>query len=447
MSIWAEYKRKLVSASEAVKLVKSGDWVDYHFGLGSPVELDRALAERRDELTDVKIRGAMRLSPLAIAESDPEGKSFIYNSWHLSGGERKLADRGLAWYMPMVYRNMPLFYRKSLSVDISFGAVSPMDDEGWFNFSLSNSASAAICEKAGKVVVEVNEKLPAIRQGRENRIHIDQVDLIVESSSPDLPALDPAPFGEIEGRIAGLIIERLTDGVTIQLGVGALPNAVGALIAQSGLKDLGVHTEMLVDAYRDLALAGKITNARKKIDRGLSVFSFGMGSAAFYDWVRDNADRFASMPINYVNDPVMVAANENVATINNCLEIDLKGQISSETSGHRQISGTGGQLDFLTGGYQALEGNAFICLTSTYMDKKEGRLKSRIKPALPLGTVVTDPRSQVHLLVTEWGVADLAGRSLWERAERIINIAHPDFRDELIREAGSIGLWRRSNKL
>ena len=447
MSLWTEYKKKLVSAPEAARLVKSGDWVDYHFGLGSAVELDRALAARKDELSEVKIRGGMRLAPAAAVESDPKQEHFIYHSWHLSGYERKLSDRGLAYYIPMIYRNMPLFYRKSLEVDVSFGAVSPMDENGYFNFSLTNSASAAICEKAKKVVVEINEKLPAIRRGRENGIHISQVDLVVETSSPDLPALDPAPFGEVEDRIAGLIIERLRDGVTIQLGVGALPNAVGALIARSGLKDIGVHTEMLVDAYKDLALAGKITNNLKKIDAGLSVFSFGLGSAAFYDWVRDNADQLCSCPINYVNDPSIIAANENVATINNCLEVDLRGQVSSETAGHRQISGTGGQLDFVTGGYLASEGQSFICLTSTYYDKGEGRHKSRIRADLPLGSVVTDPRSQAHLLVTEWGLADLAGRSLWERAERLINIAHPDFRDELIKDAQRLGLWRRSNRI
>ncbi|MDR1043780.1 MAG: butyryl-CoA:acetate CoA-transferase [Candidatus Adiutrix sp.] len=447
MSIWTAYKKKLVSAAEAARLVKSGDWVDYHFALSSSVELDKALAERRDELSEVKIRGGMRLVPALAVESDPKQEHFIYHSWHLSGYERQLSDRGLAYYIPMIYRNMPLFYRKSLEVDVSFCAVSPMDENGYFNFSLTNSASAAICEKARKVVVEVNEKLPRISRGRENGLHIDQVDLVVEGPSPDLPLLVPAPFGEIEDRIASLIIERLQDGVTIQLGVGALPNAVGALIASSGLTDLGVHTEMLVDAYKDLALAGKITNRLKKIDRGLSVFSFGLGGNAFYDWVRANAEQLCSMPINYVNDPAIIAANENVATINNCLEIDLRGQVSSESAGHRQISGTGGQLDFVTGAYQAARGQSFICLTSTYMDKKEGRLKSRIRPDLPSGSVVTGPRSQVHLLVTEWGLADLAGRSVRERAERIINIAHPDFREELIEDAQKLGLWRRSNQI
>lgn len=447
MGFWKQYNEKLRPASDAAQLVKSGDWVDYHFALAAPQELDRALAARKEELRDVKIRGAMRATPLAVAEADPEGASFTYNSWHITTYERQLCERGLAYYIPMIFRNMPLFYRKSLEVDVSFSSVSPMDENGYFNFALSNAASKAVCQRAKKVVVEVNEKFPAIRQGRENAIHINDVDMVVENPAPVLPALEPVPFGDVENRIAASIIERLRDGVTIQLGVGALPNAVGAMIAQSDLKDLGIHTEMLVDAYRDMALAGKISNRLKKTDSGLSVFSFALGSAAFYEWIAYNAGDFATFPISYVNDPTVIAANDNVVTINNCLEVDLRGQVASETAGHRHISGTGGQLDFVTGGYQAMGGQSFICLTSTYWDKHEERMKSRIRPDLPLGSVVTDPRAQAHLLVTEWGVADLAGRSVWERAERLIAIAHPDFRDDLIRAAGSLNLWRRSNKI
>ncbi|MDR2945370.1 MAG: butyryl-CoA:acetate CoA-transferase [Candidatus Adiutrix sp.] len=447
MSLWTEYKSKLVSAAEAARVVKSGDWVDYHFGLASPRELDAALALRRDELADVKIRGGMRVTPLAAVECDPEREHFIYNSWHMTGYERKLGDRGLCSYIPMIFRHMPLYYRKSLEVDVSFSVVSPMDENGYFNFSFTNASGAAICETAKKVVVEVNDKLPPVPCGRENAIHLSQVDMVVEGSSPDLPTLDPVPFGDLENRIAAQIIERLRDGVTIQLGIGALPNAVGAMIARSDLRELGVHTEMLVDAYRDMALAGKITDRVKKVEPGRSVFSFAMGSQAFYDWMRADLDRFCTLPIDYINDPTIIAANENVVTVNNGLEVDLRGQVTSETAGRRQISGTGGQLDFVTGGYQAPLGQSFICLTSTYMDKAEGRLKSRIRPDLPSGAVVTDPRSQIHCLVTEWGLAELAGRSMWERAERIINIAHPDFREELIQEAQKLGLWRRSNRI
>lgn len=447
MTLWREYKNKLVSPAQAVTLVQSGDWVDYNFGLASPVALDAALAARQDELFDVKIRGAMRFTPLAVVEADASRDHFSYQSWHHGAYERRLYDRGLCSYIPMIYRHMPLYYRKSLEVDVSLCAVSPMDDRGWFNLSLTNSAGRAICETAKKVVLEVNENLPIIRGGGENAIHLDEVDYVVEGGNPRLPSLAPAPYGEMERKIAGHIIERIRDGAVIQLGVGALPNAVGAVLAESDLKDLGMHTEMMVDAYRDLHRAGKITNRRKKIDPGRSVFSFCFGSDELYDWVRGYADLVDSRPIDYVNDPAVIAAHDHMITINNCLEVDLRGQVTSETAGHRHISGTGGQLDFVTGGYQSPHGYSFVCFTSTFTDKKSGAVQSRVVADLAPGTVVTNPRSQVHCLVTEWGLADLAGRSTWERAERIINIAHPDFRDDLIRQAQAFGLWRRSNKI
>lgn len=446
MSIRQQYRNKLISADQAVGAIKSGDWVDYNFGLAGPVELDAALARRKDELREVKIRGGMRVAPLATVEADPDRSHFIYNSWHQTSYERRLSDQGLCSYMPMVFRNMPLYYRKSLEVDVSLCSTSPMDEKGWFSLSLTNASGRAICETAKKVMVEVNGNLPVIENGSENRIHIDEVDYVVESSDPPLTAIEPAGFDETERRIAGLIIERITDGAVIQLGVGGLPNAVGSLLSRSGLKDLGMHTEMLVEAYKDLFAAGTLTNKSKKIDPGRSVFSFCMGSADLYAWARDHADLLSSHPIDYINDPAVMAAHDRLVTINNCIAVDLRGQVTSETAGYRQISGTGGQLDFVTGGYQAVNGQSFVCFTSTFVDKKTNEKRSRVLLDLPVGSVVTNPRSLVHCLVTEWGVADLAGRSSWERAERIINIAHPDFRDELVKGAGKAGLWRRSNK-
>lgn len=447
MTIWQQYKNKLVSAEQAVQAVKSGDWVDYDFALACPVELDAALARRKNELQDVKIRGAMRCIPLAVVEADPGREHFTYNSWHLAGYERQLSDKGLCSYLPMVFRNMPLYYRKSLEVDVHFRRVSPMDERGWFNFSFTNAASKAIFERAKINIVEVNNNLPAIKNGSENAIHIDDVDLIVESANQPLETIAPSAFDEVEKRIASYIIERITDGTVIQLGVGGLPNAVGSMLSASNLKNLGMHTEMLVEAYKDMHVSGILTNKLKAIDNGLGVFSFCMGSADLYEWARENAHILSSQPINYVNDPGTMSAHHNLVAINNCISVDLRGQVTSETAGYRQISGTGGQLDFVTGGYQAIDGQSFVCFTSTYKSKKTGELQSRITCDLPMGTVVTNPRSLVHCLVTEWGVADLAGRSLWERAERIINIAHPNFRDGLIKDAHKAGLWRRSNKV
>lgn len=445
MGLMHEFKAKLVSAEQAVKVVKSGDWVDYNFGLAQPVKLDKALAERKSELRDVKVRGGLALQPLNIVEADLTREYFCYNSWHLSGYERQLSDNGLCNYIPMIYRNMPLFYRKSLEVDVAMFTVAPMDETGYFSFSITNSASRAIAERAKTVILEINEQLPVITGGFEDCIHINEVDYIVAGDNPDLPVINPVTISDTDKKIARIIMGEIQDGATIQLGVGALPNAVGTMIAESNLKNLGMHTEMLVDAYMIMAKAGKVTNSEKSIDRGKGVFSFCAGSKELYNWVRTNST-IASVPVNYVNDPYTMAKNDKLVTINNCIEVDVLGQVTSETTGSRQISGTGGQLDFLTGGYMSNGGKSFICFTSTFTDKRTGQMQSRIRTNLSESSVITNPRSQAHFLVTEWGIADLAGRSTWERAERIINVAHPDFREELIKGAEKLGIWRKSNK-
>ena len=440
-----EYRLKVTTALQAVKVVKSGDWVDYNFALAQPIMLDKALAARKDELRDVNVRGGFLLRPLEIVNADPTREHFSYHSWHLGGYERQLSDQGLCDYIPMIYRNLPLYYRKSLEIDVAMFTVAPMDENGYFNFSLTNSASKAIAEQAKILILEINNKLPVVVGGQENCIHISDVDYIVEGDNPDLPVIMPAKVTDIDKKIAQLIVREIEDGSTIQLGVGALPNAVGTMIAESNLKDLGIHTEMLVDAYLSMFRAGKITNKFKNIDQGKSVWSFCVGSKELYDWVGGNGE-IASYPIDYTNDPHQMAINDKLITINNCVEVDILGQVTSETSGSRQISGTGGQLDFLTGGYMSSGGKSFICFTSTFTDKKTGELKSRVVVGLPENSVVTNPRTQAHYLVTEWGMVDLAGRSIWERAERIISIAHPDFREELIKGADKLGIWRRTNK-
>lgn len=445
MSLKQEYKKKIVSANEAVKVVKSGDWVDYSFCLGQPVALDQALALRKEELFDVKIRGGLRMAPLAVVDVDPEREHFCYNSWHFSGLERQLSDKGLCNYIPMIYRNKPLHYRKSLEVDVAMIMVTPMDEYGNFNFSFTNSATKAIVEKAKIVIVEVNENLPRVIGGKENSIHLSEIDFIVEGNHPDIPVINPGEISEEEIKIAALIAAEIPNGATIQLGIGGLPNAVGTMIAESDLKDLGFHTEMLVDAYMVIDKAGKMTNKKKNINMGKGVFSFCAGSSDLYEWVRGNR-QIESYPINYVNDPAVMSQIDHFITINNCIEVDLYGQVASESAGKRHISGTGGQLDFVTGGYLSNGGKSFIALTSTFVDKKSGELKSRLVPSLMESTAITNPRSQAHCLVTEWGIADLAGRTTWERAERIIQISHPSFHDELIKQAEKLGIWRKTNK-
>lgn len=446
MNLTNEYKAKLRSADQAVAVVRSGQWVDYGFGLGQPILLDAALARRKGELRDVKIRGALAVAPRQVVTVDPGREAFTYSSWHFGGYERKLHDNDLCNYIPLVYRNMPRFYRNNLQVDVAMVTVAPMDKHGFFNFSLTNSATRAILDTAKVVILEINENLPVALGGREECIHISEVDFIVEGENPRLPELPAAEPDEIDQRVARLIVEEIGDGATIQLGIGGMPNAVGNLIAESDVKDLGIHTEMLVDAYLAMHDKGKLTNRRKEADRGKGVWTFCLGTQKLYDWV-DHNPGLAAYPVDYTNEPAVIAGHDNFISVNNCVEIDLYGQISSESSGPRHISGTGGQLDFVTGAYTSRGGKSFICFRSTYTDKKDNRPCSRVVPSLPGGSIVTAPRSQSHCLVTEWGKVILSGCSTWERAERIISIAHPDFRDDLVKQAEQLKIWRRSNKI
>jgi len=444
MNVLAEYQSKLRTAEEAVKMVKSGDWVDYGFGVTMPIELDKALAARKDELTDVNIRGMLLMRVPEVIKADPHRYSFYYNSWHFSGIDRKLYKQGLCDFIPMVYRNKASFYRNYLQVNVAMIQVAPMDRHGFFNFSLTNSATKAILDKAETVILEVNENLPRTLGGFDECIHISEIDYIVEGQNPAIPTLPRASSTEVDKRIAELVVDEMVNGSTIQLGIGALPSAVGELIAQSDLKDLGCHTEMLVDAYLDMYNAGKLTNKKKTLNPGKAAWSFALGSQELYDWVNDNPF-LASYPSSYVNEPSIIRQQDNMVAINNAVEVDMFGQISSESSGVNHISGTGGQLDYVTGAAVAEGGKAFICLTSTYQDKN-GEVHSRIVPTLNIGEIVTVPRSQSQFIVTEFGKVNLAGRSTWERAELLISIAHPDFRESLIHEAEKMKIWRRTNK-
>lgn len=446
MKLTNEYQGKVVTPEQAVQVVQSGDWVDFGFGMGQPILLDAALAKRKGELQDVKIRGGLALAPRQVVACDTERETFTYASWHFSGYERQLHDRNLCNYIPMLYRNKPMFYRQEVSVDVAMISVAPIDQHGFFNFSLTNSATKAILETAKIVIVEVNNCLPYAAGGQEEGIHISEVDYIVEAGDIPLAQLPSAPADEIDTQVARYIVEEITDGATIQLGIGGMPNAVGDLIAHSNVRDLGMHTEMLVDAYLTMHEKGKLTNKYKSWDKGKGAWTFCMGSQKLYDWV-DRNPSLASYPSNYTNDPKVIAQIDNFISVNNCVEVDLYGQVSSESAGIRQISGTGGQLDFVTGAYLSNGGKSFICFRSAFEDRKTGQAASRVVPALPPSSIVTVPRTQVHYLVTEWGKVNLAGCSTWERAERIISISHPDFRDELIKQAETMKIWRRSNRI
>ncbi len=440
-----EYSEKLVSADEAAAIVKSGDWVEYAFGINGANDFDKALAARINELWDVKIRCDIGAWPHHTNEADPTGDHFYWNSWHTGGLDRKYYNQGTLSYIPMKFHEKPGMVKNNCEPDNVFVVtVSPMDRHGYFSFGAGAPASAACMETAEYVIVEVNENMPRVLGGNQECIHITQVDYIIESSNQPLPVLPPASASPEEEIIAEHIIDRLYNGCCIQLGIGGIPNAVGTLVAGSDLKDLGVHTEMYVDAYLEMAKAGKITGAYKNIDKYKQVFSFAMGSKELYNYIDDNPG-VISYSVDYTNSPVVVAQIENFVSINACIEIDLFGQVCAESVGTRHISGTGGQLDFVEGAYKSKGGQSFICMTSTFSGKNG--TASRIKPTLTPGSIVTDPRTATHMIVTEYGIANLKGKSTWERSEALINIAHPDFRDELISDAEDMKIWRKSNRI
>lgn len=438
-----EYRQKLRTPEQAVQAVKSGDWVDYTTNVCFPTLLDAALAKRRDELTDVKVRGNLCFGPIQVAECDPGREHFTYNTWHCSAYERKLCDRGLCNYIPMIFRNVVPYYRHFLTVNVAMMCVPPMDKHGYFNLSCAAGIARGILEKADIVILEVNEHLPRILGGFDESIHLSDVDYVVEGGHAPLPEFPVAPATEEDRRIAELLIPHITSGAALQLGIGGMPNVVGSLLAQSDLKDLGMHTELCGDAYYQLYRAGKLTNARNNIHRHKGMTGLSFGSREFYEWVDQNPGVTAA-PLEYVNAPEVIAQLDNMISINSCIAVDLYGQVCAESAGLRQISGTGGQLDYLTGAAMSRGGKAFICMTSFFTDR-DGTRRSRILPHFG-GDIVTDPRSQAYYIVTEYGAVNLAGRSTWERAERLISIAHPDFREELIAAAQRQKIWRNSNR-
>ena len=268
----AEYKRKLRTPDDAVSVIKSGDWIDYTSCLGKPVLLDQALAKRRDELFDVKIRGNLISGPIKVAECDETQEHFTYHSWHCSSYERRLCDKGLCYYIPMVFHNNAAYYEFFLHVNVAMVSVTPMDAHGYFNFSVNTGVAAPICRMADIVILEINDKLPKVRGGYDECIHISEVDYIVEGEHEDFPDIHSAEPTECDRAIAGHILPYIVNGATLQLGIGNVPNALGELIAESDLKDLGMHTELCSDAFLSLHLSGKLTNKKKKIDRGKGVF-------------------------------------------------------------------------------------------------------------------------------------------------------------------------------
>jgi len=438
------YQQKLVSADQAVRHIQSGSRIYYGEFVLFPQTLDQALARRMAEagLSDITIETVcMTRVPEPLKQPETADRLTL-NDWHFGATSRALYNKDQCAYKPLTYHHGPRIIRKYVEYDAIFLPVCPMGPRGNFNFGMCNSVSSAVLDKARTIIVEVNRNIPKCLGGNQESIHISRVTHIVESDHPPLLEVPPAKPTETETLIAGHLMKEIEDGCCLQLGIGGLPNVIGEMIADSDLKDLGLHTEMMVDSCVELYEKGRITGARKVVDKYKMAYTFAMGTRKLYDFLDDNPV-CASYPVNYINDPRIIALNPKVVAINNALEVDLFSQVASESVGPRHISGTGGQLDFIMGAFYSRGGKGFICLSSTYTDK-QGNKKSRIVPTLNPGTIVTVPRSMVHYVATEFGIAQLKGKSTRERAEALIAIAHPLFRDELIADAERMGIWKRS---
>jgi acyl-CoA hydrolase len=423
---------QLISGEQAASFVRSGMWLEYGAALCQPDVFDKALAERRDSLQNVKIRSCLTMRPRAVLESDPDGKHFFWFSWHFSGYDRKQHDAGRCNYMPLNLGEVPDYYRRFLDpVDILILKTCPIDENGYFNFSAANLWHRAVIERARVVIVEVSQSLPYV-YGDENGVHVSEVDYIIEGDNSPAPELPNAAPNEVDRTVARRIAGDIEDGACLQIGIGGMPNAVCTLLLESGVRDLGVHTEMLTDGIAELYKAGRITGARKTLDRGKAVYTFALGSSELYKAADRNRD-FHCCQVDYTNSPHIIMQNDRVVSINNACQIDLQGQTASESDGYRHISGTGGQLQFVRGAYASKGGKSFICLASTY--EKRGERRSRIVHQLTPGNIVTTPRSDVMYIVTEYGMVNLKGKSVPERALALIAIAHPDFREPLERQS------------
>ncbi len=439
-SYQGELKRKKVSADEAAAQVKSGDWVEYGFGLGQPDLFDRALAGRVQKLKRVKIRGCLAMRPRAAAEADPEQRHLVYLSWYFSGLERKMYDRGLAHHIPMNFGEAPDVYRRFIDVDVAVLKTAPMDEHGFFNFGPSVTYHKAISEKAGTMIVETDASVPYVF-GIENAVHISDVEFVLDAGASAMPELKYPAASAVDQKVAQLIAPEIPSGACVQIGIGAMPNAVCELLAAAPIKDLGVHTEMFVDSLVSLYEAGKVTGAHKATNRYQMAYTFAAGTKRMYDFLDRNAACFAGS-VDYTNLPHRIMLNDRVISICNAAQIDLTGQACSESAGIRQISGTGGQLQFVRGAYASREGKSFLCLASTY--ERDGRRASRIVARIDDCNIVTTPRSDVMYVVTEYGMVNLKGKSVPQRARALISIAHPDFREELERQAREYRLISRA---
>ncbi|MFC2663035.1 MAG: acetyl-CoA hydrolase/transferase family protein [Eubacterium sp.] len=441
----SKYEEKKMSPQEAAELVQDGDRISYGFGYTAPYAVDEALAERlkNGELKNIELVNTLSMHEPAVYQASENNEQIKFTCGHFSGLDRKHSKNGRCWFTPIFFRESPKYWAEETPADVLVIQATPMDKWGNFNIGPALTDIRGYLKGAKKVIVETNSKMPFVH-GMQTELNLCDVDAVVEGNNPDIPEITSRPADEKDRKIAETVVDLIESGSTLQLGIGALPNMIGQMLCESDRTDLGAHTEMLTDAYVDLYEAGKLTSSHSSIP-GKIVYAFAGGTKRLYDFLDHNQKCFAA-PVSYVNDVHVISSIDKMISVNGAIDLDLFGQVNAESAGFQHISGTGGQLDFVQGAYGSRGGKSFICLHST-RQKKDGSVESLIKPALPLGSIVTTPRAAVHYVVTEYGAAELKGKSTWKRAEALINIAHPDFRDELIKDAEKMGIWTNTSKL
>ena len=420
MQPWrSTYKDKLVSAERALRSVKSGDRVVLGHACSEPPVLVEALVERFTELSNVEIVHMVAMGPAVFAQPGME-QSFRFNGFFLGAPTRKAVQENRGTFTPCFFGEVPRLFKSGiLPVDVLLMQVTPPDDQGFCSYGLSVDYTQAAAESAKVVIAQMNTKLP---RTAGSKIHLDDLTWIVEHDSA-VVELPPPNLGDVERRIGEHIATLVPDGATLQMGIGAIPDA--ALLSLRDKRDLGVHSEMFSDGVVALAEAGVITNQKKTINRGKFVATFLMGTSKLYQFVHNNPD-VEMYPVDYVNDPCVIGQHDNMISINSALQVDLTGQVNAEMIGKVQFSGIGGQVDFVRGASRSAGGKSIIALLSTAAKGKVSRICQ-----FDAGVAISTSRNDVHYVVTEFGVADLRGKTLQQRAAALIEIAHPDFRDEL----------------
>lgn len=422
-----KYNSKIVTADEAAKVIKSGDHVIIQPGCAAPMELIRAMVRRKDELEDVNIYHILIVGDLPYVQPGME-KHFKHKAFFMGGNTRKAINEGRAEFIPIFLSEVTLLYKQGLlKADVALINVSPPDEHGFCSYGIDVGNIKTPAEKAKTVIAQINTEMP---RGLGNSfIHVNKIDYIVEHSEPlmELPQIDPNATKEeldVYNSIGRNIANMIEDGSTLQMGIGAIPDAVMSYLKDKN--DLGIHTEMFSDGLIDLVEMGIVNGEKKTLHPGKIIAGFVLGTKRSYNFI-DNNPVFEFHPQEYVNDPFIIAQNNKMVAINSAIEIDLTGQVCSDSIGTKFYSGIGGQVDFIRGASKSEGGKPIIGLPSS---AKGGKI-SRIVPTLKPGAGVVTSRGDVHYVVTEYGVANLHGKTVQERAKALIKISHPDFRDEL----------------